>query len=120
MLAVIVGLSNLSSCKSNNKTTETESASVPKADLKLPEGFSATIIADSLGHLRHMAINKNGDIYVTLSSLKDGNGIYFLSDTDHNGSIDKKQALPITRALVSLSKTVISILLLILPCTGIN
>ena len=90
MLAVIVGLSNLSSCKSNNKTTETESASVPKANLKLPEGFSATIIADSLGHLRHMAINKNGDIYVTLSSLKDGNGIYFLSDTDHNGSIDKK------------------------------
>ena len=91
MLIAIVCLANLSSCKSNNKPTEKESVSLPKADLKLPEGFSATIIADSLGHLRHLAINNNGDIYAKLSSLKDGNGIYFLSDTDHNGTIDTKR-----------------------------
>ena len=90
MLIAILCLANLSSCKSNDKTTEKKSASDPKADLKLPEGFSATIIADSLGHLRHMAITDNGDIYAKLSSLKDGNGIYFLSDTDHNGTIDIK------------------------------
>ncbi|MGN6803062.1 MAG: PQQ-dependent sugar dehydrogenase [Ginsengibacter sp.] len=90
MLVAIVCLANLSSCKSNDKTTEKKSAPLPKADLKLSEGFSVTIIADSLGPLRHMAINNNGDIYVTLSFLKDGNGIYFLSDTDHNGTIDIK------------------------------
>jgi len=90
IVIVIVFFANLSSCKSNNNTTENKSASLPKANLKLPAGFSASIIADSLGHLRHMAINTNGDIYVKLSSLKDGDGIYILSDTDHNGSIDKK------------------------------
>ena len=90
ILAAIVCVSNLSSCKSNHAQNEMKSVSLPKANLKLPEGFSATVIADSLGLLRHMAINKNGDIYVKLSFPKDGNGIYFLSDTDHNGSLDKK------------------------------
>ena len=90
MLIAIVFFANLFSCKSNNNNTDTKSDSLPKANLKLPEGFTASIIADSLGHLRHMAINTNGDIYVKLSSLKDGDGIYILSDTDHNGSIDKK------------------------------
>jgi glucose/arabinose dehydrogenase len=92
ILTAIVCASALYSCKSNS-TTEKKNTSLPKADLKLPEGFSATIIADSLGPLRHMVINKNGDIYAKLSFLKDGNGIYFLSDTDHNGSIDKKLGL---------------------------
>ena len=90
-LIALVGLACLPSCKSNNKPVEKKSVLLPVADLKLPEGFSATIIADSLGHLRHMAINSNGDIYAKLSSLKDGHGIYFLSDTDHNGTIDIKK-----------------------------
>ena len=82
----------LSGCK-NNKATDNKEISVPKANLKLPGGFSATIIADSIGPLRHLAINNQGDIYVKLSSLKDGKGIYFLSDTDHDGKIDKKTGL---------------------------
>ncbi len=87
-----VGLSacNNSTDSSNNLPTETKSVSAPKADIKLPAGFSATIVADSLGHLRHIAINTNGDVYASLSSLKDGKGILMLSDTDKNGSLDKK------------------------------
>ena len=73
----------------NNTATETQSVNAPKADLKLPAGFSATIVADSLGHLRHLAINANGDVYATLSSLKDGKGIYMLSDTNRDGSLEK-------------------------------
>lgn len=61
-----------------------------KADLKLPSGFSATIIADSLGRVRHLEVNNQGDIYVKLNALKDGKGIYFLSDINHDGIIDKK------------------------------
>jgi len=79
----------LTSCTSN-KTHEDKSASFPKADLKLPAGFSAVIIADSLGPLRHLAVTGQGDIYVKLNSLKDGKGIYFLADTDHNGTLDKR------------------------------
>lgn len=57
--------------------------------LVLPQGFSASVVADSLGPLRHLALNKNGDIYVKLSKMKDGKGILFLSDTDHDGRMDK-------------------------------
>ena len=89
ILIAIVFFANLSSCKTNDNPTEEKVASLPEANLELPEGFSASIVADSLGKLRHMIINKNGDVYVKLSSLKDGYGIYFLSDTDHNGSLDK-------------------------------
>ena len=89
MLIAIIFFANLSSCKNNDNSNEEKVASLPEANLKLPEGFSASIIADSLGKLRHMIINKNGDIYVKLSALRDGDGIYFLSDTDHNGSLDK-------------------------------
>ncbi|HWV71466.1 MAG TPA: hypothetical protein VN040_07125 [Pseudosphingobacterium sp.] len=59
------------------------------APLKLEAGFSATIVADSLGAARHLAVNKSGDIYVKLGALKDGKGIYCLSDTDGDGMIDQ-------------------------------
>jgi glucose/arabinose dehydrogenase len=83
------GLTSLLGCN-NNKTTEDKSAVLYKADLKLPSGFSATIVADSLGPLRHLAVNNQGDIYVKLNSLQGGKGIYFLSDTNHDGRVDKK------------------------------
>ena len=91
-VALVAGLSacNNSTDNSNNLPTETKSAPPPKADIKLPAGFSATIVADSLGHLRHLAINTNGDVYASLSSLKDGKGILMLSDTNKDGSLDKK------------------------------
>jgi hypothetical protein len=67
---------------------------VYNADLKLPAGFSATIVADSLGPLRHLVVTKNGDVYVKLNSTRrsNGKGMYFLSDTNHDGRLDKKLA----------------------------
>ncbi len=88
-LAIIV-VACSSACNNNTTSTETKTASVQKANLVLPAGFSASIVADSLGHLRHMAINTNGDVYVTLSSLQDGKGIYLLSDTNKDGSLNAK------------------------------
>ncbi|MFD0748929.1 PQQ-dependent sugar dehydrogenase [Mucilaginibacter calamicampi] len=61
-----------------------------KADLKLPAGFSASIVADSLGTTRHIAVTDNGDIYVKMYSAKKGSGVYFLSDTDNDGRMDRK------------------------------
>ena len=65
-----------------------------KAPIILPAGFSATIIADSLGAIRHLVVNNQGNIYVKLNSLKNSNGkgIYFLTDTNHDGKMEKKTA----------------------------
>lgn len=64
-------------------------AAVP-ADLKLPTGFTGTMIAQDLGATRHIAINKNGDVYVKLAKLKDGKGIYRLRDTNQDGQVDEQ------------------------------
>ena len=57
--------------------------------IKLPTGFSATVLATDLGPTRHIAVGKSGDIYVKLSKLKDGKGIYILRDTNKDGKIDE-------------------------------
>ena len=62
----------------------------PAADLKLPAGFSGTIVAQDLGSTRHIAISKTGDIYVKLGKLKDGKGIYRLRDTNKDGVVDEQ------------------------------
>ena len=47
-------------------------------DLVLPQGFKASTVVESLGSNRHLVVNSNGDIYVRLSKLKDGKGIFVL------------------------------------------
>jgi glucose/arabinose dehydrogenase len=64
---------------------------VPAKDIKLPVGFSASILASDLGPTRHIAVSRSGDIYVKLSKLKDGKGIYILRDTNKDGVIDEKK-----------------------------
>ncbi|HEU4642913.1 MAG TPA: PQQ-dependent sugar dehydrogenase [Gemmatimonadaceae bacterium] len=61
--------------------------------LRLPDGFCATIFADSVGGARHVAIAPNGDVFVQLISAKRGaagarGGILALRDTDHDGRAD--------------------------------
>ena len=55
------------------------------AGLKLPDGFSASIFADSIGRARHLTINANGDVYVSLSNVKKGGGIVCLRDQNKDG-----------------------------------
>ena len=57
--------------------------------LTLPAGFSAVVVADSLGRGRQLAIRDNGDIFVHLANEdKDGNSIKVLRDTSGNGKSD--------------------------------
>lgn len=63
---------------------------IEASDLKLPAGFTAKILATDLGSTRHMVIGKNGDMYVKLSKLKDGKGIYHIKDTNGDGEIEAK------------------------------
>lgn len=58
------------------------------AGLKLPEGFSALIYADDIGHARHIDIHSNGDVYVSLSRVKNGGGLVCLRDENNDGKAD--------------------------------
>jgi glucose/arabinose dehydrogenase/mono/diheme cytochrome c family protein len=59
--------------------------------LFLPGGFQAVVVIDSLkGQARHIAVNKNGDIYVKARNHQrnGGYGNIALRDTDNNGKAD--------------------------------
>jgi hypothetical protein len=59
--------------------------------LLLPEQFEALVVADSIGPARHIAVNRNGDIYVklTYNDAMDGRGgTVGLRDLDQDGKAD--------------------------------
>jgi len=58
------------------------------AGLTLPAGFSASMVANNLGGVRHIAITKEGAIYAKLARAKNGKGILFLKD--NNGSLEQQ------------------------------
>jgi glucose/arabinose dehydrogenase len=58
--------------------------------LQLPAGFTASIVAEGLGGARHIAVTKQGNVYVKLSRLKDGKGIIYLRDKKPDGSFNQQ------------------------------
>jgi glucose/arabinose dehydrogenase len=56
--------------------------------LTLPEGFSALVVSEGVGRGRHIAVNTNGDIYVSLSQQAENKGIACLRDTGNDGKAD--------------------------------
>jgi len=66
--------------------------------LTLPAGFHASIVADNLGPVRHLAVRSNGDIYLSTPKDPQGNGSGIVairldanhkaSDVQHFGTID--------------------------------
>ena len=69
---------------------------LPKGDsdnggLFLPGGFEAVVVADSVGKARHLAVNKNGDIYIKLRVPVNGKGIVAMRDTDNDGKADQRE-----------------------------
>ena len=62
------------------------------AGLKLQPGFVASTIIENTGRPRHLAVTKQGAIYVKLQRLVDGKGILFLEDTDKDGKFTVKSS----------------------------
>ncbi|HEY4150869.1 MAG TPA: PQQ-dependent sugar dehydrogenase [Chitinophagaceae bacterium] len=62
------------------------------AGLKLPPGFAALKVADSLGKARHIVVNEQGSIYIKLDKLKNGKGIFELKDMNGDGRADSVTA----------------------------
>ncbi len=82
----IFSFTNISS-SANKKPTSV--GDTDNAGLTLPAGFSAMKVADNLGEARHIAVTKEGDIYVKLGRKKDGKGILFLQK-NNDGKLAQK------------------------------
>ena len=59
--------------------------------LTLPDGFCATVVADSLGQPRHLTVADNGDVYVALREMMNGGGVAALRDTDGDYKADQTE-----------------------------
>ena len=54
--------------------------------LKLPPGFTATVVQEGLGAGRHVVVGANGDVY-----LASRNGLVALRDSNGDGTLDKTE-----------------------------
>ena len=60
------------------------------AGLKLPNGFKATLFADTIGSARHISITQNGVLFAKLMyPNKAGKSIVRLEDANNDGIADK-------------------------------
>ncbi len=81
---------SLVACANNTSEDSTKKSETNPDDvtLTLPSGFKAVVFAENLGGTRHLTVNANGDVYVKLSRLKNGKGIYRLRDTNGDGKAE--------------------------------
>jgi glucose/arabinose dehydrogenase len=89
-----ISLSAFTACAGDTtqaKKTPGRTAPDDNAGLTLPTGFNAVVVADNLRGARHIVVNANGDVYVKLEKLKDGNGIFRLRDTNGDGKADEQK-----------------------------
>src|ERR1700761_9336143 len=68
----------------------TASGRPPRTTLKIPHGFHVQVLADGLGTARHIAVSKQGLVYVKLGKLKGGKGIIVLGGITHDGKAEKE------------------------------
>lgn len=58
------------------------------AGLTLPAGFSAQIVAEKQGRARHIVSTAQGGLYVKSEQLIEGKGIFYLADTNGDGTME--------------------------------
>jgi glucose/arabinose dehydrogenase len=58
--------------------------------LKLPEGFCATVYADTLRGARHMVVAPNGDLIVSAQGRGGNAGVWILRDENGDGKANKQ------------------------------
>ncbi|MEO5564629.1 MAG: PQQ-dependent sugar dehydrogenase [Chitinophagaceae bacterium] len=87
LLALLIATTILS-CNNEEKPATTTTVAADSTAITVPEGFSYTVFADSLGRARHLVVNSNGDVYVKLERLNGGRGIMRLRDTNNDGVAD--------------------------------
>jgi glucose/arabinose dehydrogenase len=81
-------------CVESNSPESRAQRSACDADnggLTLAEGFCATVVADTLGPTRHLAVAPNGDVYAALDKETKGSGIVALRDTNGDYTADRAE-----------------------------
>ena len=78
----------ITSCSQHENVIKTPSTDNDNGGLMLPDGFGALVVADSVGPARHLAVNKNGDIYIKLRIDEGDKGNMALRDIDGDGKAD--------------------------------
>jgi glucose/arabinose dehydrogenase len=63
---------------------------VNNSGLTLPSGFSGTMLIDSIGKARHLAVTAQGDIFVKLADVVDGAGIVVLHDNGSDATVKSR------------------------------
>src|SRR3954470_21033159 len=87
-MAAALVLAAAPACKRSTPTT----ADGCDASIKVPEGFCATLVTDAAGRARHIAVRKNGDIFVArVASRRDSGGISII----RNGAIETFFSYPV-------------------------
>lgn len=76
------------SCSQESNNSQSLTPDADNGGLILPEGFSAIVVADELGRGRHIDVNTNGDIYVSLRDQDENKGIVCMRDTTGDGKAD--------------------------------
>jgi glucose/arabinose dehydrogenase len=61
--------------------------------LQLPQGFCALVVADGIGPARHIAVARNGDIYVALQADGRKGGVVALRDTNGDDRFETKEKI---------------------------
>jgi glucose/arabinose dehydrogenase len=109
----LLGLAVLAACTSSEKNATTDTTAAANrsnaskcagdnAGLTLPDGFCATVFADSIGPARDLVVAPNGAVYVTLETLKGSSekqisgtpkpyaaaGVAVLRDANNDGKAD--------------------------------
>jgi glucose/arabinose dehydrogenase len=84
-----------STTASSTQTVSTSACASDNGGITLPDGFCATVFADTLGHARHIVVAANGDVYVNTWSGKfyqgathPGSFLIALRDTNNDGKAD--------------------------------
>lgn len=84
-----------STVASTTQTAGTAACTGDNGGITLPNGFCATVFADTIGHARHIVVASNGDVYVNTWSGKyysgpthPGGFLVALRDTNNDGKAD--------------------------------
>lgn len=93
MNKIVIGLSALIifvSCQNSTNTKEGFALSPDEgnAGLILPDGFNALVVVDNIGAGNQIAVNKNGDIYMTLKVRQNEKAIVAIRDENNDGKAD--------------------------------
>lgn len=89
------GTSDSASATSSTQAVASAACASDNGGITLPDGFCASVFADTLGHARHLIVASNGDVYVNTWSgsyysgaTHAGGFLVALRDTNNDGKAD--------------------------------